>query len=320
MHGRSPLELARYGRLTAALTPAATPVDRDSSRGRQHSPERPEDDSLFGHSHVTTVTPPKAWPLFDLRELWAYRELLRVLAERDIKVRYKQTVLGVAWALLQPLVTMAVFTLVFGRMAQIPSEGYPYPIFLYCALLPWSFLANGVNATASSLLSATQLITRVYFPRLLIPIASIGTGLLDFGIASSILVLLMVYYQVALTLQLLAVPLLLLGVVMTIVGVGSWLAALIVAYRDFRFVTPFLVQLWLFLTPVIYPSRIVPPELQWLIRLNPMTGFVEGFRSAFLGSPFNWQSIAVAFLVSSVVLLLGLTYFGRVERRFADII
>lgn len=292
-------------------------TERDSTATRTGTGRRRE---YFGHQHVTVIRPPRLWPLLDLRETWMYRDLARVLAARDIKIRYKQTVLGALWAVLQPIITMVVFSLVFGGLAKIPSEGYPYPIFVYAALLPWTFFANAVTTSGTSLLSATQMVTKVYFPRLLIPISSIGSGLLDFAIATVVLLFLMVYYQVSWTLQLLAAPLLLVGVVMTIVGVGSWLAAVTVTYRDFRFVTPFLIQTWMFVTPVIYPTDLVPGRWQWLLLLNPMTGYIDGFRSAFLGKPFDWSSLGFSFAVSSVVLVAGLVYFGRAERRFADVI
>lgn len=277
-------------------------------------------DEFFGHQHVTEITPPKSWPFPNLRELWFYRGLLGVLATRDIKIRYKQTLLGAAWAVIQPLTTMVVFSLVFGRLAKIPSDGYPYPIFVYSGLLAWTLFANTVAISGNSLVNSSHLVSKVYFPRLVVPVASIGSGLLDFCVSSLILLLLMAYYEVGWTLQLLAVPLLLTGVVMTIIGVGCWLSALTVAYRDFRFVIPFLIQTWMFLTPVIYPPKLVPEGWQWLLRLNPMTGYVGGFRSAFLGQPFDWAALGTSFVVSGVVLLVGLTYFSIAERRFADVI
>lgn len=277
-------------------------------------------DEFFGHQHVTEISPPKSWPFPDLRELWTYRGLLQVLAARDIKIRYKQTVLGVAWAVIQPLTTMVVFSLIFGRLAKMPSEGYPYPIFVYSGLLAWTFFAGTVTISGNSLVGSANLVSKIYFPRLVIPVASIGSGLLDFFVSAVILLILMAYYQIGWTLQLLAVPLLLAGVVATIIGVGSWLSALTVAYRDFRFVIPFLIQIWMFVTPVIYPPKLVPEGWRWLLRLNPMTGYVDGFRSAFLGKPFDWTALGSSFLLSGVVLIVGLTYFSAAERRFADVI
>lgn len=274
----------------------------------------------FSDKHVTVISPPGKWPLPNLKELWLYRGLVRALAMRDIRVRYKQTVLGAAWAIIQPVTTMVVFTLVFGRMAKIPSEGYPYPIFVYAGLLPWTFFATTLSISGNSLVSSAQLVTKVYFPRLALPISSIGSGLLNFVVSMMVLLLLMVYYGVEWTSHLLAVPLLLVGVTTTIVGVGAWLAALTVSYRDFRFVIPFLIQTWMFATPVIYPAELVPESWQWLLRLNPMTGFVDGFRSAFLGKPFDWGVVGAAFLVSFTVLVVGLSYFAMAERRFADVI
>lgn len=274
----------------------------------------------FGHQRVTEIHPPRSWPFPGLKELWLYRGLLAVLAARDVKVRYKQSVLGAAWAVLQPVTAMIIFTLVFGRLAKIPSEGYPYPIFVYAGLLPWTFFSGTLGISAGSLVSSSQLVSKVYFPRLLIPMASVGAGLLDFTISSLVLLALMAWYRVPWTPQLLMVPLLVAGVIITIVGVGAGLASLTVTYRDFRFVIPFLLQTWMFVTPVIYPTTLVPEPWRWLLRLNPMTGYVEGFRSAFLGKDIAWDGLGAAALVSVVLLMVGLMYFGATERRFADVI
>lgn len=277
-------------------------------------------EEYFGHGHVTVIEPSRGWRALDLRELWAYRELLWVLTERDIKVRYKQTVLGAAWAVIQPLMLMVVFSVFFGKLAKMPSDGIPYPIFAYCALLPWTFFANALSSSANSVLGSANLISKVYFPRLIVPLASIGSWLVDFMIAALILLGLMVYYDVGWTLNLLAVPLLLCGVVVAALGAGTLLSALTVAYRDFRYVIPFLLQFWMFATPVVYPASLVPARWQWLIELNPMTGLIEGFRSAFLGRPFDAVAIALSLGVSLVMLLVAVAYFERVERRFADIV
>lgn len=274
----------------------------------------------FGHDHVTIMKPQTGWRLLDLKELWAYRELLYVLTMRDITVRYKQTVLGFAWAIIQPVMMMVVFSIFFGRLAQMPSDGYPYPIFVYAALLPWTFFANSITASANSLVGSSHLISKVYFPRLIIPLSSIGSGLVDFATATGILLLLMVYYGVSWTLNLLMAPILVAGLVLTALGVGIFLAALNVAYRDFRYVVPFLVQFWMFATPVAYPASLVPEQWQWVLYLNPMAGVIEGFRSAFLGRPFDFSGLLVSLAIAVTLFAAGIAYFEKVERRFADII
>lgn len=281
---------------------------------------RPPHDEYFGHDHVTVIEPSRGWRALDLKELWAYRELLWVLTERDIKVRYKQTVLGAAWAVIQPVMLMVVFSIFFGKLAKMPSDGIPYPIFAYCALLPWTFFANALASSAGSVVGSANLISKVYFPRLIVPLSSIGSWLVDFLIASVILLALMLYYDVGWTANLLAVPLLLAGVVMAALGAGTLLSALTVAYRDFRYVIPFLLQFWMFATPVVYPASLVPARWRWVMELNPMTGLVEGFRSAFLGRPFDVGAIGISLAASLALLLAAVAYFERVERRFADIV
>ncbi len=275
---------------------------------------------FFGHEHITVIEPQKGWRTLDLKELWAYRELLMVLAQRDIKVRYKQTVLGVAWAVIQPLATMLLFSLVFGRLAKIPSDGLPYPIFVYAGLLPWTFFANAISTSGNSLVGQQHLISKVYFPRLIIPLSSIGTGLIDFAIAALILLAMMVYYGIGWSFNLLAVPFLVVAVIFISLGVGTLLSALTVSYRDFRFVIPFMVQFWMWATPVVYPASMFPEKWQWVLFLNPMAGLIEGFRSAFLGRPFDWPGISISLAVATCVFLLGIFYFEKMERRFADII
>ena len=274
----------------------------------------------FGHDHVTFIRPQKGWRLLDLKELWAYRELFHVLTVRDIKVRYKQTVLGFAWAIIQPVMMMIVFSIFFGRLAQMPSDGYPYPIFVYAALLPWSFFANSITSSAASLVGSANLVSKVYFPRLIIPLSSVGSGLVDFAIAAVILLLLMIYYGVSWTPNLLMAPVLVVGMVLTALGVGTFLAALNVAYRDFRYVVPFLVQFWLFATPVAYPASLVPAQWQWTLYLNPMAGVIEGFRSTILGRPFDFTGLVVSLAIAVILFAAGIAYFEKVERRFADII
>jgi lipopolysaccharide transport system permease protein len=277
-------------------------------------------EQYFGHEHVTVIEPPKAWRALDLKELWAYRELLFVLTMRDVKVRYKQTVLGFAWAIIQPVMMMVVFSIFFGRLAQMPSDGLPYSVFVYAGLLPWTFFANSITASSNSLVASAQLVSKVYFPRLIIPLAAVGGALVDFVIATGVLLLLMLFYGVGWTMNLVMSPLLVAGVIFTAVGVGTFLSALTVAYRDFRYVVPFMVQLWLFATPVVYPASLVPESWRWVVYLNPMAGIIEGFRSGFLGRPFDPFALSISFLVALLLFLTGVAYFEKVERRFADIL
>jgi len=275
---------------------------------------------FFGHEHLTVIEPPKGWRMLDWRELWAYRELLWVLTMRDIKVRYKQTVLGAAWAIIRPFITMVIFSVVFGQLAKMPSDGFPYPVFVYAGLLPWTFFAGAIGASGNSLVGSAHLVSKVYFPRLIIPLSSVGAGLVDLLVSTGILLLMMLWYGVGWSVNLLVAPLLLLGVVFISLGVGTLLSALTVAYRDFTHLTPFVIQIWMYITPVIFPVSLVPERWQWLLYINPMTGLVEGFRSAFLGKPFDLQGLAISFAIAIAVFAIGVAYFEKVERRFADII
>jgi len=284
----------------------------------EHNGELPDD--YFGQEHLTIIEPSRGWRALNFKELWAYRELFYVLVQRDIKVRYKQTVLGVVWAVLQPLLTMAIFTVVFGGLAKIPSDGYPYAIFVFAALLPWTFFANAVSASSISLVNSANMVSKVYFPRIIIPLSSIGGGLVDLMISMLVLFGLMFWYGVGWSANLLLAPVLLLAVIFTALGVGTLLSALTVAYRDFRFVVPFMVQIWMYATPVVYPASLVPEKWQWVMFLNPMAGIIEAFRSAFLDRPFDLGAIAISFSVAVLFFIWGIAYFERVERRFADII
>ncbi|OQW97986.1 MAG: phosphate ABC transporter permease [Desulfobacteraceae bacterium A6] len=257
---------------------------------------------------------------FQFRELWNYRELLRFLVVRDIKVRYKQTVLGGLWAILQPFMNMVVFTIFFGHLAKIPSDGLPYPIFVYTALLPWQFFSGGIGNSGNSLVANSHLISKVYFPRLIIPAASLGAGCLDFLIAFGMLILMMVYYGIYPGLGIFLFPFLMVLVAVAALGVGMILAALNVAYRDFRYVIPFLIQFWLFATPVIYPASLVPEKWRWLINLNPMAGLITGIRSSLLNLPISWTDIWISGTISIGLFVIGIVYFKKMERRFADII
>jgi lipopolysaccharide transport system permease protein len=277
-------------------------------------------DRYFGKRHLTVIEPPSGWHFLNLKELWAYRELFWVLTVRDVKVRYKQTVLGAGWAIIQPVMTMVVFSIIFGGFAKMPSDGFPYPVFVYAGLLPWTFFANSLTRSGSSVVSSAQLVSKIYFPRLIIPLASVGMNIVDLAISTAVLLLLMLYFGVTWSVNLLAAPLLVVLVVFMALGVGTCIAALNVAYRDFSFLTPFLIQLWMFATPVIYPASLVPEKWHWLLYLNPMAGIIEGFRSAFLGTPFDLLLMGLSLLMAVVLFLTGVLYFEKVERRFADII
>ncbi|HUO85385.1 MAG TPA: ABC transporter permease [Thermoanaerobaculia bacterium] len=281
---------------------------------------KPVDEEYFGHAHTTVIEPPKGWRLPDFRELWAYRELAAALGARDIRVRYKQTVMGAAWAILQPLATMILFTLIFGRFARIPSEGYPYAVFVYAGLLPWTLFSSTITAAANSLVGSSGLITKIWFPRLLIPAASVASPLVDFAVSSLILLVLMLGYGVDWSVRILLVPLLVVLLVLLAVSIGIFLSAFIVRYRDVRFVIPFLVQFWMFASPVIYPPSIIPEAYRWILWLNPMTGVIEAFRWAFLGKPFDAGSLAVSVVAAVVALIVSISWFERVEEGFADVI
>jgi lipopolysaccharide transport system permease protein len=269
---------------------------------------------------VLRIEPSRGWVALRVKELWEYRELLYFLVWRDIKVRYKQTALGAAWAVLQPVLTMLVFTVFFGRLAKVPSDGIPYPVFVYAALLPWQLFAFALTESANSLVGNQNLIKKVYFPRLVVPLASVLAGLVDFGIAFLVLLALMLYYGIVPSFAILVLPLFLLLAVATALSVGLWLSALNVQFRDVRYTIPFLTQFWMFATPVAYPSSLVPERWRPWYGLNPMAGVVEGFRWALLGKskspgPLLW----VSGLVVVLLLIGGLAYFRRMESTFADV-
>jgi lipopolysaccharide transport system permease protein len=273
------------------------------------------------------IQPLRGWISLGLKDIWAYRELLYFLVWRDVKVRYKQTLLGVAWAILQPLLTMVVFTIFFGRLANVGSEGLPYPLFSFAGLLPWSLFSLGLSQSSGSLVSSANLIKKVYFPRLVIPTSSVLAAVVDFFLAFLVLLCMMAYYGVRPPMAVLFLPLLLVLAICTTLGVGIWLAALNVQYRDVRYIVPFFVQIWLFVSPVIYPGSRVMAQLAkqgiptWLYGLNPMAGVVEGFRWALLGGQTNPIGLIVASaVVSALILVSGMFYFRRMERVFADVV
>lgn len=256
-----------------------------------------------------------------LAEAWQYRELFQFLVWRDIKVRYKQTVLGVLWAVIQPVVTMVVFTIFFGRLAGMPSDGLPYPVFAFCGLLPWQLFSRALTDSGNSLVGSQNLITKVYFPRLIIPLAAIVAGLVDFALASVVLAGLMIWYGMVPGLPILALPIFLVLALGSALAMGLWLSALNVQFRDVRYAIPFLTQFWMFVTPVAYPASLVPERWRLLLGLNPMTGVVEGFRWALLGrGEPPGALLAVSMAVIAVFIVSSLYYFRRMERSFADVV
>jgi lipopolysaccharide transport system permease protein len=270
---------------------------------------------------LTVIAPTAGWRPVSLRELWRYRELLFFLTWRDIKVRYKQTVLGAAWAVLQPFATMVVFSLFVGRLVSQEST-IPYPLFAFAGLLPWFFFSNGITSASQSIVGSQNLVTKVYFPRLIIPLGALGPSLVDFGIGFGMLVVLMLYYGIVPGWGLLLAPVLSLSLLLAAAGVGTLLSALTVAYRDFRHAVPFMVQLWMFGTPTVYvqASDVVGPRGQALLPLNPAYGLILNFRAAVIGTQFDVYALAVSAAVSVGLLIVGCLYFRRVERGFADII
>jgi lipopolysaccharide transport system permease protein len=266
-----------------------------------------------------TARAQSGWVAIDWRELWEGRELFYFLVMRDIKVRYKQTVLGVAWAVIQPLITMVIFTVVFGRLAKIPSDGIPYAAFVLAGLLPWTFFQAVVTQASQSLINQQALLTKIYLPRLFIPASPAGSGLVDLGISFVIALIVMAWYGIVPTAGLLLLPALTLIALLGALGAGIWLAAVTVSFRDFRYVVPFMMQSWLYISPVVYPVSLVPDQWRWVMALNPMTGVIDGYRSALLGTPWNHLEIAISSASATMLFILGVRYFRMTERRFADI-
>lgn len=270
---------------------------------------------------MLVIQPTRGWATLNLRDLWRYRELLYFLTWRDVKVRYKQTVIGALWAMLQPFLTMVIFTVIFGRLAGVPSDGVPYPVFSYSALLPWTFFATALTQAGTSLVTNANLISKIYFPRLLVPIAGVLVGVVDFAVAFIVLLGMMLFYGIVPGIAALMLPLFVLLGFMTALGISLWLSALNVKYRDIRYTIPFLTQFWLFLTPVAYPSSMIPERWRLLYGLNPMAGVVEGFRWALLGDE---HAPGGMILVSAIVVIMlfvgGVFYFRRMEREFADVV
>jgi lipopolysaccharide transport system permease protein len=289
--------------------PVALLDPRSSCPSSNDEPEYPE----------LVIRPRSGWISVDWRELYTSRELLFFLIWRDVKIRYKQTVLGIAWAVIQPLLTMLIFTIIFGRFARIPSENVPYPLFVFAGLVPWTFFSNGVTQAGQSLINQQQMLTKIYFPRLFVPTASVGAFLVDLLISFGIYACLLLFYQVAPSANVVVVPLLIGLMILATLGLGYWLAALTILYRDFRYVLPFLLQVMLYLSPVIYPSSMLSRRFQNLLALNPMCGIIEAFRSSILGTPWNFTGLAISSGMSLALFVFGLYFFRKTERRFADI-
>ena len=267
------------------------------------------------------ITPSKSFIALNLKEIWNYRELLGILAWRDVSVRYKQSIVGIGWAIIQPVMTMIIFTIIFGKFAKLPSDGIPYPVFTYCALLPWNYFARSLGDSSDSLVGSSHLITKVYFPRLILPISKVFAGLIDLSIAFIILFGMMFWYRMVPTAGILFLPVFILIAMLAALGVGFWFTALNVLYRDVKFVVPFLIQFWMYASPVAYSTSIIPDQWKWIYGLNPMVGVIEGFRWALLGKTAPLISM---FLIPSCILLVmlisGLYFFKNMEKTFADVI
>ena len=270
------------------------------------------------------IEPRGYWSSFNLRDLWRYRELFYFLTWRDVKIRYKQTVLGAAWAVIQPVFNMILFTFIFGKVANVPSDNIPYPLFAFAALLPWTFFSNAIAMAGASLVGNAHLITKVYFPRMIIPAAAVLAGLVDFAFAFAVMAVLLAWYQVPLSFNLVMLPALVILTSALAFATGTLLSSLNVKYRDIRYVIPFLTQFWMFATPIIYPVSMIPREYQWIFKLNPLTGIIEGYRVALLGgvnhTGFDWVAIGFSALVTLFLLAYTARHFRSTERVFADII
>ncbi|HPC46854.1 MAG TPA: ABC transporter permease [Deltaproteobacteria bacterium] len=275
----------------------------------------------MSHRPLVHIRPRRGFQLVDLQELKLYRDLVAILVARDIKVKYKQTVLGGLWAVIQPFFMMVVFSLLFGRLAKIPSDGIPYPIFNYTAMIAWTYFSGAVSASSNSIVGSQNLISKVYFPRIIIPATPVISGLLDFALAFVMLLAMMLYYNIYPSLLVVTLPLLVILMMLTASGVGMLLAALNAKYRDIRYTVPFIVQFWMFVTPIVYPASLVPARYRTIYALNPMTGVVEGFRASLLGkTAFPADMVAVSAVVSFALFFVGLFYFKQVERFFADVV
>jgi len=284
------------------------------------NPELPHAETFLPEEPLVVIEPSGSWVNFGLRDLWAYRELLYFLIWRDVKVRYKQAALGILWVVLQPLLTTLILTIFLGKLARVPSDGLPYPVFVYAGLLPWTFFAAALTSAGNSLVASSHLITKIYFPRMIIPCAAVGARLVDFGIGFLNLIALMVYYGVGISRSILVLPLVVLLITLLALSVGMWAAAFNVKYRDVGVMLPVLIQLWMFASPVMYPSSIVPAKYGWIYKLNPLTGILDGVRSSLFGQRIDWTALAIstAFTIGSLV--YSAYAFRRMEKNFADVV
>ncbi|HEX8145369.1 MAG TPA: ABC transporter permease [Pyrinomonadaceae bacterium] len=306
---------SRANALAPVSAPTAPLLNTEPSSSPQPTPQQ-----QLPEEPLITIKPSTAWVAIDFRDLWAYRELLYLLAWRELKARYKQTIMGVAWVIMQPLMTTIIFTLFFGKLAQVPSDGIPYPVFAYAGLLLWTFFASSVTNSSHSLIANAQLITKIYFPRMIIPGATIGGRLVDFLVAFLILVGMMIYYRVHVTWAILMLPAIIALITLLALGVGMWMAALNVKYRDVGVGLPALIQFWFFASPILYPLSFVPESWRRLYLLNPMVGIIEGFRAAVFGLDFNRPALAYSVVFTLVVLVFSAYAFRRMERSFADLV
>ena len=295
--------------LSMALLPEVSPAVTELHAGAQ-LPENP----------LIKIRVSKGWTAIELREFWAHRELLYFLVWRDLKVRYKQTILGASWVILQPVLMTLVFAVFLGRIVRVPSQGVPYILFLYAGLLPWTFFSNAVASSSHSLIASANMITKVYFPRSIVPIAAVLVRLSDLLIAAVILVVLMLYYGQPFTWAFLIAPLLILHLTLLALGLGMWFAALNVKYRDIGTALPVLLQIWMFASPIVYPSSLLPPNWKWAFALNPLTGIIGGFRASLLGLDFNWRSLGVSAAVTAALLVYSMFAFKRLSDDFADVV
>jgi lipopolysaccharide transport system permease protein len=307
-----------------STTSARAPLPELSSNAEDASAfetERPQKPSFtLPENPLVTIEPSKAWVAVNLRDLWACRELLYFLIWRDLKVRYKQTALGVIWVVMQPLLTTIIFTVFLGRLARVPSDRVPYPLFVYAGLLPWTFFSSAVLSSGNSLVGNAHLITKVYFPRMIIPAATIGARLVDFGVAFIILAALMLFYGVAITSTIFILPLLLILITLFSLGLGLWTSALNVKYRDIGIALPVLIQLWMFVSPIVYPASLVPAQWRWLYALNPLVGIIENFRGSLFNREFNWLALAISTGTTIALLIYSAFSFRRMEKGFADLV
>ena len=283
---------------------------RSSSTSQALAPKQP----------LLVIEPTRGWKPINLRDIWIYRELLVFLTWRDLKIRYKQTILGAVWVIVQPLLMTLIFTIFLGKLARVPSKDIPYAILVYSGLMPWTFFSNAITYSGNSLVANTNLVTKIYFPRAIIPAAAVGGRLVDFGVAFLVMIGLMFYYGIVPGWNLLMFPVFVLLITMLSLGLGLWSSALNVRYRDVGIMLPVLVQLWMFVSPVVYPIDLVPARWQWLYSLNPMAGIIEGVRSSLLNRPFNWVAIGSASVITVCVLLYSLFAFKRMEKHFADVV